>query len=141
MMLGPALHAQGETPDAKIVRLLEVSGARDQFLGAIDNIIAMQRQATTSEQIPADFWDAFSQEVHEEGWNEIQPRLLDIYRRNYTEEEIDYQIAYFENPIAQQIVAKQGVIMQESMAVGSIWGQAMGNKISKKLSEAMKDKN
>ncbi len=136
-----AASAQRDSLDAKIVRLLEVSGAQGQFLSAIDNLIALQRQSPSERQLTDDFWDEFSQELHQEGWADIQPRLLEIYHDNYTEEEIDFQIAYFADPIAQGIQEKQAVIMQQSMAVGAAWGQAIGEKIGRKLAEAKENKN
>ncbi len=141
MFLAPTVQAQADSLEAKIVRFLEVSGARNQFLGAIDNIIALQRNAASADQYPEGFWETFSQEVHQEGWKDIQPLLVEIYRKNYTGEEIEFQLAYFEDPIAQGLVAKQGDIMQQSMVVGAAWGQALGNKITRKLSEARQDKN
>ncbi len=133
-------YAQGDTAEAKIVRLLEVSGARGQFLSAIDNLIVLQRQATSGTQLPEEFWKAFSRELHQEGWADIQPRLLEIYQNNYTEEEIDFQIAYYEDPITQRLLQKQAAIMQQSMAVGAEWGQAIGEKIGRRLAEAKRDK-
>ena len=123
--------------DAKIARLLELSGAEAQFLGAVDNMLAMQRQQATYSSVPAEFWDEFSEEIHTEGWQLILPDLVEVYRNNMTEEEIDYQIAYFDTPLGQQIVGKTGVIMQQSMAAGQQWGVTMANKVGARLQEAM----
>ncbi len=123
--------------DAKIARLLELSGAEAQFLGAVDNMMAMQRQQMDSGAVPADFWDEFSKEIHEEGWRLILPDLTAVYRNNMTEEEIDYQIAYFDSPLGQQIVAKQGTIMQQSMAAGQQWGITMATRVGERLQEVM----
>ena len=123
--------------DAKIARLLELSGAEAQFLGAVDNMMAMQRQQVDANAVPAEFWDEFSKEIHTEGWQLILPDLTAVYRNNMTEEEIDYQIAYFDSPLGQQIVAKQGTIMQQSMAAGQQWGVTMATRVNERLQEAM----
>jgi hypothetical protein len=59
--------------------------------------------------------------------------MIEIYRTNMTEEEIDHQIAYFSDPLTQQIVAKQPTIMQQSMAVGAAWGKKVSEKINSRL--------
>ena len=123
--------------DAKIARLLKLSGAEAQFLGAVDNMLAMQRQQVDSDAVPTEFWDEFSREIHAEGWQLILPDLTAVYRNNMTEKEIDYQIAYFDTPMGQQIVAKQGTIMQQSMAAGQQWGMEMGTRVAQRLQEAM----
>ena len=123
--------------DAKIARLLELSGAEAQFLGAVDNMMAVQRQQVGNDAVPAEFWDEFSKEIHAEGWQLILPDLTAVYRNNMTEEEIDYQIAYFDTPLGQQIVAKQGTIMQQSMAAGQQWGVTMATRVNERLQEAM----
>ena len=123
--------------DDKIARLLELSGAEAQFLGAIDNMLAMQQQQIDSTLVPTAYWAEISKEAHQEGWQLILPELTAVYRNNMTEEEIDYQIAYFNSPMGQQIVAKQGTIMQQSMAVGQRWGMDMGARVAQRLQEAM----
>ena len=74
--------------DAKIARLLELSGAEAQFLGAVDNMMAMQRQQVDSGAVPAEFWDEFSREIHAEGWQLILPELTAVYRNNMTEKRL-----------------------------------------------------
>ncbi|MCP9235359.1 DUF2059 domain-containing protein [Lewinella sp. JB7] len=143
VLLSGTLSAQERaTPlDAKINHLLEISGARAQFLAAIDNLVEMQRSGVAEPALPAEFWSEFSAEVHRVGWEQIQPALVRIYRDNYTPEMIDFQIAYFEDTLAQQIVSKQETVMQQSMAAGSQWGQDMGRLIAERMAAATEEKH
>lgn len=125
----------------KIEQLLTLSGSEAQFVGAIDQILEMQRKNPDySEQLSTEFWDELSKEIHETGYASIKPGLIEIFRNNYTEAEIDHQIAYLSNPLTQQIVAKQQIIMQQSMAVGSEWGQALGVEIVERIFTAIEKK-
>ncbi|CAH1000214.1 hypothetical protein LEM8419_01362 [Neolewinella maritima] len=136
--MGSAVSAQTtDSLEAKIARLLELSGAEAQFLTAVDNMILMQRQQVDASTVSPAFWDEFSKEIHEEGWQLILPDLTAVYRNNLTEAEIDHQIAYLSDPLSQQIVAKQSTLMQQSMAAGQQWGMKMGARVAQRLQEAL----
>lgn len=126
--------------DAKITRLLELSGAEAQFLGVVDNMLEMQQQQSTYSAIPKEWFTEFSRDVHENAWQDLLPKLIEIYRNNYTEAEIDHQLAYLEDPVTQQLVAKQPAVMQQSMQVGQQWGMELAEKINRRMQEQL-DKN
>ena len=128
------VSAQQDSLDAKIERLLTLSGAEQNFLSAVENMLTMQRQQAGS-GLPDEWFDEFSEEIRAEGWQQIAPKLMEIYRSNLTEEQIDHQLAYLADPITQQIVAKQPLIMQQSMAAGQEWGMTMGTRINQRIEE------
>lgn len=114
--------------EAKIEQLLKLSGAEGQFLGAIDNMQDMQQQAGNS-SVPGEPWSEFRAEIHRDGWNQIRPKLVEVYRGNFSEEEIDHRLAYLSDPVPQQMIAKQSAIMSRSMQIGERWGQALALRI------------
>jgi hypothetical protein len=135
----PPLSAQTtDSLDAKIVRLLELSGAEAQFLSAVDGMLNVQRQNLPEGAVDDEFWDEFSKEIRETGYADLRPLMVEIYRINMTEEEIDHQIAYYGHPLTQEIVKKQPVIVQQSMAVGAEWGRQLSQKIITRLQEYRK---
>lgn len=145
---GVGLQAQTDTTasdsllNAKIERLLVLSGAEAQFNTAIDQMVEIQKQNPAYSGVLADeFWDEFTEEVHQTGFDKLRPKMVTIYRDNYTVEEIDHQITYFSDPMTQAIVAKQGAVMQQSMRVGAQWGQEISQEIVTRLQEAVEDKN
>lgn len=128
--------------NAKITKLMKLSGAEAQFTSVIDQIIGMQKQNPLyNEVLPSAFWDEFAKEIHETGFSSLLPEMIELYKQHFTEKELDHQIAYLGNPLTQQIVAKQPALMQSSMAVGAEWGQALGEKISTKLQQAVEERN
>ena len=135
------MSAQTDSVDAKIERLLTLSGTEAQFTGAIDQMIAIQRQNPAFDnEMGNEFWTEFSAEIKKSGYADILPKIMKVYRDNYTEAEIDHQIAYFSDPLTQKLVAKQPTVMQQSMQAGAEWGQTMGMKIATMLQQA-KEKN
>ncbi|MEM1359178.1 MAG: DUF2059 domain-containing protein, partial [Bacteroidota bacterium] len=92
-------------------------------------------------ELSATFWEEFTEEIHATGYADLKPKLIQVYLDNYTEAEIDHQLAYFSHPMTKAITAKQPVVMQASMQVGQAWGQAIGTKIVDRLTKAMEDRN
>jgi hypothetical protein len=128
--------------DAKIERLIKLSGAEIQFGAAIDQIIAMhQGNPLFKEVLPDIFWDEFAAEAHKEGYQRLLPNMMSIYKAQLTEAEIDHQIAYLNDPMTQGIIAKQPAIMQAAMSIGQQWGQEMGAQIAEKLQRAVEKRN
>ena len=128
--------AQSDNLDTKILQLLELSGSETNFNAAVDNMLAMQREQSVYAAVPEAWWDDFSTEMHARGWPELAPKMVEIYRNNYTEAEIDHQLAYLSDPITQAMVAKQPVVMKLSMDAGAAWGKGLAEEIAAKLEAA-----
>ncbi len=127
--------------DDKIERVMELSGASRNFITGVDRMIDVQRQNPAYEALGDAFWDEFQEEVRATGFKSLLPGLIQVYKDNYTEEEIDHLLAYFEDPVTQSITAKNPAVMQQSMTVGSEWGQELAVKITDRLAEAMEEKH
>ncbi|MEO0731202.1 MAG: DUF2059 domain-containing protein [Bacteroidota bacterium] len=130
-------QAQDAALNAKVEQLLEVTGAKQQFLAAVGQIIDMQRENPQfASKFGQDFWDEFQTEMEKEAYNDLKPKMVELYAKTYTEAEIDHQLTFYGSELGQQIVAKQAGMMQESMQIGQRWGMALGQKIAEKLQEA-----
>ncbi len=139
MPVSVGLSAQSsDSLELKIDRLLELSGAKEQFLGAVDNMIAIQRQNMPAGTVDEGFWEEFAKEVRTTAYDDLRPMMAEIYRMNLTEAEIDHQIAYYSDPVTQEIVKKQPAILQQSMSVGAEWGRQLSEKIMTRLQEVRK---
>lgn len=126
----------------KVEQLLELSGAKAQFETVLDGMLTTYKQnPAMMEGVPEDFWDKFSKKAKSSAFDNLLGRMVTLYLEHYTEEELDHQIAYMQSPVTQRIVAKQPQLMQESMAVGSEWGQEIGAEIARQLMEAKEEKN
>jgi len=54
----------------------------------------------------------------EMGWKTMEPAYIEIYARNFTEEQIDDLIAFYKTPTGQVMLAKTPDIARESMQAG-----------------------
>ncbi len=131
------LPAQDSLLVQKVERLLELSGAKAQFETVLDGMLeTYQQNPAMMEGVPEGFWAEFQQEAKATAFDDLLDRMVSLYLKFYTEEELDHQIAYLQSPITQGIVAKQPQLMQESMVIGGAWGKAMGERIAQKLLDA-----
>jgi hypothetical protein len=136
------LSAQDSALVQKVEQLLELSGTKAQFETALDGMLITYKQnPAMREGLPENFWDQFSKEAKSTAFDDLLGRMVTLYLDHYTEEELDHQIAYMKSPITQKIVAKQPLLIQESMAIGTEWGQALGEKIGRQIMEAKEGKN
>lgn len=136
------LSAQETALVQKVEQLLELSGTKAQFAAALDGMLETYKQNPAMMQgLPDDFWDEFSKAAKSTAFEDLLEQMVVLYLDHYTEEELDHQIAYMKSPITQKIVAKQPMLLQESMALGSKWGQELGERIGRQIREAKEGKN
>ncbi|WP_341675556.1 DUF2059 domain-containing protein [Niveibacterium sp. SC-1] len=48
-------------------------------------------------------------------WEAFEPQLIDIYRRSFTQEEMDGMLDFYRSPAGRAVVAKLPLVMQNSM--------------------------
>ncbi|WP_116105477.1 DUF2059 domain-containing protein [Lewinella sp. IMCC34191] len=132
VLTGPLL-GQSDSLEAKVIRLIEVSGSEEMFVSSAMNMIQLQQQSAAYADIPDTWWSTFMDRLRTEGFKSIEPELVKIYMANYTEEEVDFLIDYHRNPLAQSIMAKMPVVQQQSMQVGQAWGQQIAQEIVERL--------
>ncbi len=64
-------------------------------------------------------------------WQKMKPFVIDIYRRNFSEKEIDDMLAFYGTETGQALLQKMPTVMQESM----IMSQALAQQTLPKLQE------
>ena len=126
--------AQDSLLQAKVSKMMELSGAKANFDVAIDQMIGMQKQNYMN-ILSDDYFDEFVKEAKTTGFEEISAQLVPIYLKHFTEAEIDGIIAFYESEVGRAMAEKSPVIMQESMQIGQQWGREMGMKIAQQLEE------
>lgn len=73
-------------------------------------------------------------------WSKMEPLVVDIYRRNFTEKEIDDMLAFYKTDTGKSLLKKMPVVMQESMQMSQSLMQQSIPKIqviAKQLGEAL----
>jgi hypothetical protein len=78
----------------------------------------------------------FSNKLHERYKAEdLIDRLIPVYDRNLTHEEIVGLIQFYESPLGRRVIEVMPQIMQESFAVGSEWGRQLVAEVFAEMEE------
>jgi len=72
--------------------------------------------------------------------NEILDRVAAVYAKNFTVAELNEINAFYRGPTGQKFVQRLPVVMQESMAVGQQFGQAIGTELRQRMIEELRKK-
>jgi hypothetical protein len=113
-----------------IRRLLTMTGITKNSIQAMSQMIETQKRMNPN--IPAEFWDRFRKKLNE---NELAALSIPIYDKYFTIEDINGLIAFYETPIGQKSIATMPQVMQESMAAGQKWGQAVGEQVAREMQQ------
>jgi hypothetical protein len=76
------------------------------------------------------FLEWFDQEVK---WEEIKPKLVQIYAKDFTEEELRALLAFLDKPIGQKVMAKLPLVMQDGALVGQQYFMSKQDSLNEKL--------
>lgn len=61
--------------------------------------------------------------------------IIPIYDKYYTADEINKLIEFYQKPLGKKLISVMPQIMQESMQTGQAWGEEVGKKVYKNLTE------
>jgi len=110
--------------------LLEVSGAEKMSIQMMNQMVASFKNHYSS--VPNEFWDEF---IKEAKTDELFNLIIPVYVKHYTDEEMKQLIEFFKSPLGKKMVEKMPLIAQDSYSAGEKWGQAVGERVAKKLKE------
>lgn len=129
-VLSLSANAQSTSKSKKINQLLELTGSGKMGIQVINQMINSFK--TSHSSIKDEFWEDFKKEIKAE---DITNMIIPIYDKYYTESDIDQIIAFYNSPVGKKMIATMPQIMQESMAVGQVFGKKIGDKLIAKLKE------
>ena len=126
---GPALAAQ---PSPQQVRqLMDVFGMNRMFQQMNAQMAGMMGQQLPC--VPASYWSGF---VDEQGMKDLTEKMIPVYQRHFTAEDIDGLLKFYSSPLGRTVVAEMPATMAEGMQIGRQWGeqraQAMVAALQKK---------
>jgi hypothetical protein len=125
-----SLSAQDSTKVKHIRQLMELTGMAKLGSQMMTNIVSTYKQnypAATSE-----FWDAFMKEAD---MSQLFEKVIPVYEQNFTDDDIQQLIAFYQSPVGKKMIDKMPVIMQQSMQIGSEWGKQLSDKVIEKLKQ------
>jgi hypothetical protein len=113
--------------EASIRKLLEVTEARklvDGMYAQLDGVFetAMRQALGDTQLTPSQTkiaQDAQAEVIglikREMAWEKFEPTMIEVYRTNFTEEEVQGMLKFYESDIGRSMVAKMPAVMQSSM--------------------------
>lgn len=137
LLLAPALQAQQPAaPDsAKLVLIrgfLKTSQAAEQILMGIENALDAQKRA--SPDVPDVFWTEFVARA-KASVPDLVEMLVPVYDREYSSDDLQGMIQFYQSPIGQKMLAAQPRITRDAMLAGQRWGGQLGAAVLKDLSD------
>ncbi len=125
--------AFAEPPTEESVReLLDKTKAGEAAVQMVSQM--MPSMKVMAPGAPQEFWDSIEKEFNAESFIKL---VIPIYQKHLTQADIDAINAFYDTPAGKNLIEKQGIIMQESMAAGQLWGEQVANEVIKRL-EAQK---
>jgi uncharacterized protein len=127
------IHSEQAEQDARVAaarRLIEVTGGGRMAVQLSQTLLASMKQGFP--KVPDEFWSDLATEFKAE---ECVERVVPIYAKYLTVEEMQQMQAFYESAIGQKVLQVLPAIMQESLAVGQQWGREVGERVLKRLKE------
>lgn len=146
-LCGQAATAGDVNPDkaGDIRRLIEVTGSANmarQMAAASSRQMFSTLKAARPE-IPdralavmnVEFMAVFSENIAAPGG--LLDRMVPIFDKHYTHEEIKELIAFYQTPLGKKVLAVTPLAAQESMTAGQEWGKSLAPEISRRIRGAL----
>ena len=135
--------APGDTPvpDNRTILAEEVlelayspSTLRDSFAGFLNPALdAMKRDGmpdAARDEVKKAFMEWFDEEVK---WDDIKPKLVQIYAHDFTEPELGTLLRFLQKPLGQQVMAKLPLVMQDGALAGQEYFAGKQDSLNAKL--------
>ncbi|MDB6005536.1 MAG: hypothetical protein JWR15_2523 [Prosthecobacter sp.] len=114
------------TPDIR--KFFKLANVAELSFADIQNNIELQSRANPD--VPAEFWKELLTELKPE---EFINRMVPIYEKHFSHEEIKAWIAFFESPHGQAFLKSQVVVLQECSVVTQAYVEEVAAPLLKKL--------
>ena len=128
-----SMSLSAQNIDADMKKLLEVSGTEANFKAIIPTMInSLKSNPAFANTLPDEFWAEFAKEA-ENSYSELMVQIVEVYKKNYTSEDIKQLIVFYESPIGKKSVQKMPLIQNECFQLGTEWGRKLGGKVGEKI--------
>lgn len=144
-----AVGADAPASEASIREMLELTQSRTMLDGALLQIQAMmkkQAQQAMSEgrhtpeqqKILGDMQDKMMAVYKEEmAWEKMEPMFIEIYRKSFTQSDVDGVNAFYRTKAGQAMLAKMPIVMQNTMQAMQTHMQSLKPRLEKIENDAM----
>ena len=122
--------AAAPATEQSVRKLMEVTGAADAGMQVLNGMLPALRQMAPN--APEEFWSEFMAEIDPDAMVDL---IVPMYQRHYSEEDVQAAIDFYTSPAGKRFIAKQGVVMQESMQAGQQWGEQIARRAIERLQQ------
>lgn len=122
------MNAQEDSYELKVRKMLELSGASENFNVALKNMLSIQKESYDN-VLSDDFFLELEKEMKEVGLKKLIPKFIPIYKKYLTEEDLEGIIAFYESEVGKKLTEKTPFIINDAMQVGVEWGEEIGLEI------------
>jgi hypothetical protein len=131
LALSWAFWAQAKDADSPLTedirKFLKLTNVAELSFADIKNNIELQSRANSD--VPAEFWKELLNKLKPQ---EFVERMVPIYEKHFSHEEIKAWIAFFESPHGQSFLKNQVVVLQECSGVGQAYVDEVAAPLLKK---------
>ena len=149
LIFSSSLYAEQNTKQQKIdelIKVMNLDSMVDSMYGQVEGMMkgmSDQMGVKPSEQTIFDkyYGDMTTVLKTEMSWAKMQPMMVNVYDKHFSEQEIADMLAFYKTDTGQKILEKMPVVMQESMQMSqSLVQDAMPKiqQIAGELSEELK---
>lgn len=125
-----AIFAQAQqATEATVRELLAATGSADMGKQVMDNLFAQFRKDIKDDRANT-FFEKMAAEINT---NTLREMIIPVYQKNYTEQDLRAAIDYYKTPFGQKMLAKNPVVIQESMEIGQKWGREIAEKVADRM--------
>jgi hypothetical protein len=148
-LLAVAPWADARATDAEkhqnIAKLVEITGTLQYATALLDRMLPQMIDVIrkSNPEIPQQVLDALEKDGKDE-FHKALPELIEpiiaIYDANYSAEEVRQLLDFYQSPLGRKMIERMPQITQQSMAVGSAWGQSAGERVAERIRVSAKQK-
>ena len=139
LVLSVAFSARADVSPEKrkeIEKMLRLTGM-EKLMGQMETqlIASLKAQMPQASQL---FWTKFEQRINT---RELIEKLIPLYDKYYTTEDIRAVNAFYETPTGQKLISTLPQVMQEAMKVGQEYGEKMAKQAAEEAEQELKSKS
>ena len=134
-----SIQINSQTVDGKIEKLLELDGTISNIVKIITQTIEYQKQSNSG--ISDNYWKALEKKVSEKSLEELKEIVIPIYSKNYTENEINNLITFYNSETGKLIIEKQPIITTELNLPLMQWSQNLGSYVIEEIENKGKNES
>ena len=128
LALGAAPAVATQASEKQVRELMDVFGVSNMFGQMNAQMAGMMGQRLPC--VPAGYWGGF---LDDKGMKELTDRMVPIYQRHFSSEDIDGMLAFYRSPLGRKVIAEMPATMAEAMQAGQQWGAERGQAMVAEL--------